>query len=108
MIDISRRDKAMRFLVETDEVAARAKAYMVGLDKQEKTVLAIEILQCKGSNAQEREAMARVSESYREWLKKHEEAVFDYEKLKNERSSEELIVECWRSENANRRVGNIT
>jgi hypothetical protein len=107
VIDIPRRDKALRFLVETDEVAAKAKAYMIGLEKQEKTVLAVEILKCKGS-VQERDAIARTSAGYKEWLSKYEGSVFDFEKLRNERNSEELLVECWRSENANRRAGNIT
>jgi hypothetical protein len=108
MIDILRRDKALKFLVETDEVAAKAKAYMIGLDKQEKTILAIELLKTKGATAQERDAVARASEPYAQWLKKYEESVYDFEKLRNERNSEELVVECWRSENANRRAGNIT
>lgn len=108
MIDIPRRDKALTYLVQTDEVTARAKAYMFGLEKQEKTILAVEILKSKGSNVQERDSTARVSEPYCEWLKKYEEAVFDFELLRNKRNSEELLVECWRSENANRRVGNIT
>lgn len=108
MIDIPRRDKALTYLVQTDEECARAKALMLGLDKMEKTVLSVEILKTKGATAQEREAVARASQSYSEWLAKYEGAVLDYEMLRNKRNSEELLIECWRSENANRRAGNIT
>lgn len=108
MIDQQRAEKALDYLAHTDEVCARARSYMLGLEKNEKTVLAVEILNSQGSSVQEREAKARNSEAYREWSKKYEEAVYDFEILRNRRSTAELLIESWRSINANRRAGNIT
>ena len=106
MIKEDRLQKALTYLAETDEPAARAKAYMVGLDKQEKTVLGMELLKVTGTNP-ERDGKARNSDSYKQWQEMYQNAVMDYELYRNKRATEELIIEVWRSENANRRRGNI-
>lgn len=109
MIEIKRRDQAFQYLTSTDETAARAKSYMVGLDKQEKTIIGLEVLKYKGKerSVAEKDALARSSEAYKEWRAKYEDAVFEFELFRNKRSSETLVIDCWRSENANRRSGNI-
>lgn len=106
MISLKRRDKSLKFLHETDEQAAKAKSYLAGLEDQKKTILAIEFQRADGSQG-EKLKIAESSQAYKDHLKKLEYAVYDYEVLRNRRSTEALIVECWRSENANRRVGNI-
>ena len=106
MISDERVQKAMTYLAETDEPAAKAKAYLTGIEDQEKTILAIEFLKTQGTVA-EREALSRSSLGRQEWQDRHKEAVYDYEILRNKRKTEELIVEVWRSIQANRRAGNI-
>ena len=101
-----RMTRALRYLAETDEKVSRAKAYMLGIDKQEKTILAINFLKTEGTVA-EREANSRVSPEYKTWKEEYENAVVDYEILKNKRSTEVLIIEVWRSLNSQRRRGNI-
>lgn len=104
-ISDDRRDKALTYLATTDEDCARAKALMKGLEHQEKTILGLVVLDnLVGTTVQEREAIARTHETYREWIQSYKDAVFEYEKIRNKRLTEEMIVECWRSENANRRV----
>ena len=107
MIDQQRAEKALDYLAHTDEVCAKARSYMLGLEKQEKTLLSVEILKVEGTQ-QHKESTARVSEPYREWMKKYEESVCDFEILRNRRNTAELLIEFWRSLNANRRGVNIT
>lgn len=102
-----RCDKALKYLISTDEGAAIAKSYMLGVEKQEKTILAVAMLESQEKTAGLREAEARASDEYQVWQKSYENAVLDYEHLRNKRNSESLVIECWRSINANRRKGNI-
>ena len=106
MISEDRVDKALRFLRETDSVAARAKSLMVGLDEQKKTIFATEYLKSEGSQGDKKE-MAHASENYIEHIKKYKDSVYDYEELRNRRQTEILVIETWRSQNANARRGNI-
>jgi len=107
MIDQQRAEKALDFLAHTDESCAKARSYMLGLEKNEKTILSIEILKVDGTQ-QHKESIARTSQPYVDWVKQYQEAVYDFEILRNRRGTAELIVEAWRSVNANRRAGNIT
>jgi hypothetical protein len=107
MIDLERRDKALQYLIDTDEKTAKARAYQLGLEKQEKTIIGTLVLASEGTVA-EKEATARTSHEYKCWREDYENAVADYEILKNRRHTAELIIEVWRSEGANRRQGNIT
>lgn len=108
MIDNERRDKALQYLVDTDEPAAKARAFMLGVEKQEKVILGLKILKQMSGTVSERDARARTSAEYLEWKAQYENAVADYELCRNRRHTAELVIECWRSENANRRQGNIT
>ena len=106
MITDDRVNKALNFLRETDEPAAKAKQLMVGLDDQKKTILAMEYINAEGSQGDKKE-MALASQPYQDHLKKYADAVYSYEEIRNRRKTEELIVEVWRSQSANMRRGNI-
>jgi len=101
-----RVSQALKYLVETDESCAMAKALMKGLDSQIKTIEAIEFMKNTGALGQ-REKMARASQAYRDHLAKLQDAVFDYETLNNKRNTEGMVIKVFRSLNANRRKGNI-
>lgn len=101
-----RLEKALKYLAHTDDQAARAKAYLAGLEEQKKTIYAIEFNKQQGG-VEVSKNLALQSGAYQEHLKKIEEAIYDFELLRNKRITESLIVEVWRSENANRRKGNI-
>ena len=79
---------------------------MEGLSEQRKTIKAVWFLESTGTR-DERESSAYVSEDYRDLVKRYEEAVYEYEAMRNKRNTEALIVEVWRSEQANRRAGNV-
>lgn len=106
MISDERLDKALTFLVTTDEEAAKAKARMEGLRNQEKTHLGLSFLAAHGTMA-EKEAHSRTSVEYKAWQKAMEDAVLEYEILKNKRNTEAMIVEVWRTLSANMRRGNV-
>lgn len=107
MISNDRLQKALTYLAETDEPCAKAKSLMIGLEKQEKTILAMHFLGNSGA-VEERKARAQVTPQYQSWRETYEQAVLDFELYRNKRTTEELIVEVWRSVNANRRHGNVT
>lgn len=106
MISADRLQKALTYLAETDERAAKAKALLTGLEESTKTIKSIEFLKSGGTNG-EREATAFASPAYREHTKKIEDATYDYELMRNKRVTETLLIEVWRSLNASRRQGNI-
>lgn len=106
MISEDRLQKSLTYLAETDRSAAAAKAEMLGYEHQEKTVLGVEFLSATGTVA-EREAKARTSAAYLEWRDKYEKAVLEYETLRTKRNTETLMVEVWRTLQANQRKGNI-
>ena len=97
---------ALTYLAETDEEHAKAKALVKGIEQSRKTVKAIAFLQASGTMA-EKEAIAYKSQEYQDIVAKYEDAVADEALLHNKRTTNALIVDVWRSENANRRTGNI-
>ena len=101
-----RAQKSIRYLAETDEPAAKARSLKDGLEDQKKTILATEFLKHQGSQG-ERAKLAEASEIYKQHLQKLEFAIYDYELYRNKRMTESLVIEMWRSENANRRNGNV-
>ena len=106
MISSDRLQQALTYLATTDESCAKAKAYLMGLEELTKSVKAERFLIAIGTNG-ERDAVAYASANYREHIEKIGEATYSYEMVRNKRMTEALIVEVWRSENANRRIGNI-
>lgn len=106
MISDEKLQKALTYMAETDEPAAKAKSFLAGLEKQEKTILATQFGDRSGG-VEERKQSAYRSEAYETWKNKYQTAVYDYELMRNKRQTAELIVECWRSINANRRHGNV-
>lgn len=106
IVSDDRCQKALKYLASTDEDAARAKAHLEGLQEQRKTVKAMMFMQAEGAQ-QTREQQAYNSDEYKQHIEKIENAVLDFETLKQKRLTEALIIEVWRSCNSNRRTGNI-
>ena len=107
IINEDRLKKALTYLAETDIPAANAKGLSEGLSEQRKSIKAILMLDSNKKTAVDREADAYAHENYREHISRMENAIADYETYRNKRKTEELIVEVWRTEQANRRKGNI-
>lgn len=106
MLDVSegRVGRALNYLAESDAEMARRKAYMVGIEEQKKTVYAKCYLKYSGP-VEERKSNALDDPEYLEHIEKYEAAVLDHETMRNKRLTAALIIEVWRSLNANRRQG---
>ena len=106
MINYDDAEKALNYLVNTDEECGRAKALYDGLYEQRKTIRAIQFLKATGSAAVRMEE-ALSSIEYREHLKMITDAQMDFEILRNKRLTKQSIIEMWRSVNSNQKKGNI-
>ncbi len=106
MINYNDAEKALNYLVDTDEDAARAKVLYEGLYEQRKTIRAVSFLNASGSAA-ERTEKALASESYQEHLNLIKDAQIDFKILRNKRFTNQSIIEMWRSVNSNQKKGNI-
>ena len=106
MITEDRLMLALKYLAETDEPAAKARAVLESLVDQRKTVKACGFLEAEGTQ-EKRVSEAYTSSEYVSHINRIKEATYDYELMRNKRKTEELIVDVFRSLNANRRAGNI-
>lgn len=101
-----RLQKALDYLAGTDLKAANAKALVEGLSEQRKTIKSILYINATGDQ-KKREAEAYAADEYILHVEKYQNAIAEFEALRNRRLTASLIVEVWRSCNANRRSGNI-
>jgi hypothetical protein len=108
IVSDERVQKALKYLAETDEPLAQARALMKGLEHRLKTLKAQVYIEAKGHGTDgDRKAMAEVDTRAVSMQCKIEDAFADVETMSAKRKTEELIVEVWRSCNSNRRKGNI-
>jgi hypothetical protein len=103
-ISDDRRDKAIRYLAETDSELAELegetmrKEYMLDLVKDRAFLVG------DGNNAErlaKANTSADASRAHEEWV----QAVVAFKRIKAKRETERVVWETWRSENSNRRVG---
>ena len=106
MISEKRCAKALSFLATTDERVADLKTdvarqeYMLDLVKKRVFLTA-------DGGVEERKAVAEVSTEVQVAVEVHLNAMVKYERMRAKRTTEALIVDTWRSVNANRRSGNL-
>jgi len=98
--------KALTYLASTDESCAKAKSLVKGLEYRLKTNKAIAFLDAEGTQGV-REHLAYKDKRYTDTVDQYQNAVCDFETMANRRKTAELIVETWRSLNANQRRGNV-
>ena len=96
----------MRFLASTDEEAAELKANVDRTEYKAKAMKAACFRMLEGTVA-DREAESLGNGAVQEAYEGHFKAIRDYQAVANKRALQVLIVEVWRSLQANRRVGNV-
>jgi hypothetical protein len=106
MISDDRRDKAIRYLAETDTELAEAegdamrKEFMLDLVKDRCFLTA-------SGNVAERNALAgtaaEVSRAHEEWV----QAIVAAKRVKAKRETERVVWETWRSEHSARKMGGM-
>ena len=106
MINYNDAEKALNFLVSTDEEYGRAKTLSDALYEQKKTIQAIQFLKHTGAAA-ERTQKALASTEYIEHLGFIKDAQMEFETLRSKRLTNQAIIEMWRSVNSARQKGNI-
>lgn len=105
MIDEQRLENALRYLATTDEPCAGLRADMERTEFKAKAVRAAMVKLSQGSSASAREAEADTSAEVGQAWEVHFKAMHDYHAMANKRSTESIVVDTWRSMNANRRQG---
>jgi hypothetical protein len=106
IVSDGRCQKALDYLIHSDEDCAKLKTavaekeYMLDLAKK-RVFLSAE------GNIEERKAIAEVSNDVQEAVLAHLKALVAFEQVKARRTTAALLVDTWRSVNANRRTGNI-
>lgn len=106
MISDERMTKALTFLAETDESSADLKTDVAR--KEYALDLAKRRLYLESSGAvEERKAKAEVSDVVQLAVEAHLKAIVAFERVRAKRTTEAMIVDTWRSVNANRRSGNV-
>lgn len=106
-VSSERLSQALTYLAETDKACADANIEMQRREYAADKTLKRVFLDMTGNN-EERKAKAVTSSDYDSAMTRYFEAAAEYETMKAKRKTEELIVEVWRSLNANRRQGTIT
>lgn len=106
-VSSERLSQALTYLAQTDEEFADANVEMQRREYAADKALKRVFLESDGNN-EVRKAKAIISEDYDKMMEGYFEAAAEFENMKAKRKTEELIVEVWRSLNANRRQGTIT
>ena len=101
-----RAELALRFLVDNDEKAAELKADAERAEFKAKAIKDALFRRLTGSVA-DRTAEAGASAEYAMAMGDYFNALAEYEKVRNKRSTETIVIETWRTVQANQRRGNI-
>ena len=106
MISDTRLEQAMHYLATTDAESAELKGNVARAEYICKSARARAFLmadECR-KNVESRKADAETSQLVKEAEESYAEAVVAFEKVRAKRTTETLIVEVWRSLQANRRA----
>jgi hypothetical protein len=98
--------KALHYLASTDVDAAELKTQVARMEYLVDLARKKEFLIAEG-NVEVRKALAEASENVKQAHENYLTALLSFEKIRAKRVTEALIVETWRSVNANRRIGNV-
>ena len=104
MISQDRLEKSMAYLATTDEEAAELLTEVERREYKAKAVRDTIFLHEAGTVA-ERTAKAGASQEYMDAMAGYFESVAAFHAVKNKRNTETLVIDVWRSLNANRRQG---
>jgi hypothetical protein len=106
MISDTRAEKALRYLAETDELCAEAKAGMERAEYKYKAMRETVFKMSTGTVA-ERTAEAMTHEKTSAAHEEYALAIRDYNHIANKRATEIVVIDCWRTIQSNRRAGNV-
>lgn len=102
-----RMEKALTYLATTDEEYGKVKAACEGLKYRLKIARSQAYLEQREGTVAEREAKAETDQGYRMLVDDYEEQCTTRDTIGAKRETERLVIEVWRSTNANRRQANV-
>ena len=106
MISEDRLQKALVYLAENDERAAELLTMAERLEFKAKVIRDTVFLHEDGTVA-ERSAKAGTHKDYTLAMDAYFTAVRESQHIKNKRSTENIVIDVWRSENSSRNKGNL-
>lgn len=98
--------ECLRYLAETDDECGRLRGVVRGLEQKLKICKAMQFLKAEGA-AGIREQIAIASDEYRLLAQEYQDAYTELQTIETKRETRIIHIEVWRSQNANRRQGNI-
>lgn len=104
VISDERAEKSLRFLAETDEPAAQRKADMERAEYAYKRTREAVFTHLEGTVADRQAGAvqhAQTQAAHEDYVK----AIYEYQKLANKRDTEKIVLDTWRTIQANRRQG---
>lgn len=104
MISEERAEKALRYLVDTDEPCALAKAETERAEYAWKATREMVFIHSEGTVA-ERQATAATHAKTKEAHERYCQAVALYAKMANKRETERIVLDMFRTLSANKRMG---
>lgn len=107
LIDEIRLQKALHYLATTDEPAAGLRADVERAEFRAKEIKDAVFLVVTGTVA-ERQALAGTNKDYTAAMNDYFLALRTSDAMRNKRSTETIVIDCWRSLNSGRNKGNIT
>jgi hypothetical protein len=105
LISDERKEKAMRYLAETDLECAELEGEQVRREYLLDMIKDRVFLTADGSSIREREARSNTSAEVQRAHEEYVQALVRFKHMKSKRQTETMICDQWRSENANRRQG---
>lgn len=106
MIDFERANKALEYLIKTDNEVGRVKAYYEKMEAHKKVILATVFNSVSGTNS-ERQYKALQSQEYQEHLETVHEAQREFESIRAKRHTADLLIQMFRSVHSAQKKGNI-
>lgn len=107
MISQNRMEQSLTYLAQTDSDAAEAHAEYERSKEAAKSIFAVLVGSQTGTVA-EKEAFAYEHEKYKKAKEMEFECLNAWQAIKNKRSTESILIEVFRTQEASRRKGNIT
>jgi hypothetical protein len=107
LIDDDRLERALKKLAQTDAPMAQLVAEVERTEFKAKAMKEAIFLRIDGGSVAERQAKAVTSAEYAEAMDAYFAALQAREAMRNERSKEVIVIECWRSLSSARTKGMI-
>ena len=100
-------EKALNYLADTDTKYGEAVGRVAGLEHRIKAAKAMEFLAADVKTVAEKEAISVSSVAVQKLTNEYENAVAERETMRAKRKRAELVIEVYRTQQANQRVGHV-